>query len=105
MLAAPPSSPKRAVIEAQSRTIRRSHLLSCIDFGRQVSSTNVPDLLRHGFESLEQHFRNGSQEIMEHYHITRTCLRDCPGDALCVSLLMIVMILALCFIAPIIPFW
>lgn len=99
VLAAPAGSLKRAAMEAQI-SAKRSRVPKRIDFGCQVPFVAVPNLLRHGFDSLQRHFQRGDQKVMEHYHVARTCLEGCLGDPLCDLLLMIVLTLASCSVTP-----
>jgi hypothetical protein len=99
VLSAPVGSLKRAAMEAPHEA-KRQRASPSIDFGCPIPFTQVPELVKQGFEALERHFKKGDQRVLEHYQVARNCLESCLGDPLCDLMLMLVLTLASCSITP-----
>ena len=99
VLSTPTDSLKRAALEAQHEAKRRQTPRR-IDFGCEIPFTQIPELVKQGYEALERQFRKGDSRILEHYQVARNCLDSCLGDPLCDLLLMLVLTLSSCSITP-----
>lgn len=99
ILSAPAGSLKRAAMEAQHMA-KRQRTPRKIDFGCKIPFTQIPELVKQGFEALERQFQKGDQRILEHYQVARNCLDSCLGDALCDLMLMLVLTMASCSVTP-----
>src|ERR1700761_1027239 len=99
ILSAPAGSLKRAALEAQ-HAAKRQRTPGKIDFGCEIPFTQIPELVKQGFEALERQFQKGDRRILEPYQVARNCLDICLGDPLCDLMLMLVLTLASCSITP-----
>lgn len=99
VLSAPIGSLKRSAMEAQHQA-KRTRTTSRIDFGCSIPFTQIPELVKQGFEAQELHFRKGDSRILEHYQVARNCVESCLGDPLCDLMLMLVLTMASCSITP-----
>jgi len=99
VLSAPDGSLKRSAIEAQHQA-KRTRTSSRIDFGCSIPFTQIPELIKQGFEAQELHFRKGDSRILEHYQVARNCVESCLEDPLCDLMLMLVLTMASCSITP-----
>jgi hypothetical protein len=99
VLSAPVGSLKRAAMEAQQE-VKRRRSSRAIDFGCPIPFTQIPELLKQGFEALERQFQKGDQRVLEHYQVARNCVESCLGDPLCDLMLVLVLSLASCSVTP-----
>lgn len=99
VLSAPLGSLKRAAMEAQHQA-KRPRTVSRIDFGCAIPFTQIPELVKQGFEAQDAQFRNGDSKIREHYQVARNCVESCLGQPLCDLMLMLVLTMASCSVTP-----
>jgi hypothetical protein len=86
-------------MEAQ-HAAKRQRTPRQIDFGCEVPFTQMPELVKQGFEALERQFQKGDQRILEHYQVAQNCFDSCLGDPICDLMLMLVLTLASCSVTP-----
>lgn len=71
-----------------------------IDFKCSFPFSEIPEIIREGFEACQKTFVHGHQRILAHYETAHKCLAQSLGDPLCDLLLMIVLTLASSIVTP-----
>lgn len=99
VLSAPAGTLKRAALEAEQRT-KRVRRQPRVRFGSGIPFEKVPELVRTAFESQQQVYASGDQQVLEHYQVAYNCLQSCLGDPVCDLLLMLVLTLGSCSVTP-----
>ena len=90
---------KRAAIKAIQQ-IKRLHTASRIHFGAYIPFKQILALVRRGFETHKQSFRQRDRRILEHYQVARNCLESYLEELAYNLLLMLVLTIASSFATP-----